>query len=78
MDKGTFVVSDINSEIPIAPPSINELGSKNPFNPKPAETIPISIKRVSLAIRAILVLKISTSINSYLKKSIHQNYKIIF
>ena len=38
-----FVVSDINKEIPITPPSINELGNQNPLKPKPAEIIPIKI-----------------------------------
>ena len=47
MDNDTWVVSDISREIPIAPPSINKLGSKNPLSPKPAETIPIRIKIVS-------------------------------
>jgi hypothetical protein len=34
----------------MAPPSINKFGSKNPFSPKPAETIPIRMKMVSLVI----------------------------
>ena len=45
MDSDTLVVSEINREIPIAPPSINELGNKNPLSPKPAEVIPIKIKQ---------------------------------
>ena len=50
MDNDIPVISVVNREIPVTPPSINELGSKNPFNPKPAETIPIKIKTVSLKI----------------------------
>ena len=50
MDNDTPVISDISKEIPMAPPSINELGSKNPFRPKPAKAIPIRIKIVFLAI----------------------------
>ena len=50
MDNDILVVSDSSREMPIAPPSINKLGSKNPFSPKPAETIPIRIKIESLAI----------------------------
>jgi len=34
IDNGAFVISDIKREIPITPPSINELGNKNPFKPK--------------------------------------------
>lgn len=34
-------------EIPVTPPSINELGSKNPFNPKQADNIPNKIKKLS-------------------------------
>ena len=62
MDNEIFVVSDVNREIPIAPPSINELGSKNPFRPKPAETIPTRIKNISLIICAIFDLKILASL----------------
>lgn len=44
------LTSDINREIPIAPPSMNEFGSKNPFSPKPAETTPREIKTISLMV----------------------------
>ena len=50
MDNDIFVISAVNSETPIAPPSINELGIKNPFSPKPAETIPTIMKAASLII----------------------------
>jgi hypothetical protein len=40
-------ISENRSEIPIAPPSINELGSRNPLSPKPAEKILINIKMAS-------------------------------
>jgi len=62
MDKGKRVVSDIKRAMPMAPPSINKLGNKKPFSPKPAEKMPTSIKIVSLTKCVILLLKISTSL----------------
>ena len=46
-DKGKFVISVRIREIPVTPPSINELGNKNPFSPKLADSIPIAIKKMS-------------------------------
>ena len=37
-----------SKEIPVAPPSRNPFGSKNPFNPMVAETIPAAIKNCSV------------------------------
>ena len=50
IDKGNPEVSAINNEIPIAPPSMNSLGKRNPFRPKPAETTPIKISKESFII----------------------------
>ncbi len=46
-DNGISVSSAIVREIPITPPSINIFGSKNPFNPKPADNTPNKIKKLS-------------------------------
>ena len=48
------VVSEINSDIPMAPPSIKLLGNKKPFSPKPAEKILNKIKKPSCALCHIL------------------------
>ena len=53
----------------MAPPSINELGNKNPLRPKPAETIPMKTKIESLTKWRILTLKISTSLDSFLSSN---------
>ena len=45
--KGYLVTSAVNKEIPVTPPSIKELGNKNPSKPNPAAKIPIKIKNAS-------------------------------
>ena len=47
IDNGISANSVMMSEIPVTPPSIKELGSKNPFNPKLAENTPNKIKKLS-------------------------------
>ena len=47
IDSDIPVISVIIREIPVTPPSIKELGSKNPFNPKQADDIPNKIKKLS-------------------------------
>ena len=47
IENGIFVSSVRISEIPVTPPSINELGKRKPFNPNPAEAIPNPIKTKS-------------------------------
>lgn len=42
-----FVNSLIIRDMPVTPPSINEFGKRNPFNPKLAEMIPKAIKLIS-------------------------------
>lgn len=73
------VVSEINREIPIAPPSMNELGSRNPFNPKPAETIPMMIKKVSFIKWDTLILNISFLVTLFVIRInvtlVHTQYK---
>ena len=39
-----FVNSLIIRDMPVTPPSINEFGKRNPFNPKLAEMIPKAMK----------------------------------
>lgn len=46
-DSGIPLSSVTIREIPVTPPSINEFGSKNPFNPKQADNIPNKIKKLS-------------------------------
>ena len=48
MDKGMSVSSVVMSEIPVTPPSIKELGSKKPFNPKLADTTASMINKASV------------------------------
>jgi hypothetical protein len=45
--KGMAEISDIKSEIPVAPPSIKLLGNKKLSKPKAAEKIPAIINRAS-------------------------------
>ena len=52
--------SEINKEIPVAPPSMKSLGNKNPSKPKPALEIPIKINRISL------ILVLSNTLNLYM------------
>jgi hypothetical protein len=44
-ERGKPVTSVTKSEIPVTPPSIKVLGSKNPFNPNPAERKPRVIRK---------------------------------
>ena len=48
------VVSAINSEMPVAPPSMKLLGSKKPLSPKLAEKTPASIHKASMRLRLII------------------------
>lgn len=45
---GIFVVYAVRREMPVTPPSMNPLGSKNPFKPNAAEKMPIRIKALFL------------------------------
>jgi hypothetical protein len=45
IEKWISVIDANIRDIPVTPPSRNELGSKNPFKPKPAATTPSSIKK---------------------------------
>jgi len=47
IDNGNPVSSVTIRDIPVTPPSINELGNKNPFNPKQADNIPNPIRKLS-------------------------------
>jgi len=47
IDNGIMVSSVIIREIPVTPPSINELGNKNPINPKLADKTPNKIRKLS-------------------------------
>ena len=44
------VISEVKSARPVDPPSIKLLGSRNPFNPKPAEIIPHETRIMSFII----------------------------
>ena len=47
--KGYFVTSAVSSEMPVTPPSTNELGSKKLSSPKPADMIPTPIRKKSFS-----------------------------
>jgi hypothetical protein len=46
--KGIPVVAELRSDIPVAPPSVNSLGSKKPLKPKAAENMPAIINKASV------------------------------
>ena len=46
-----FVISEISKEIPVAPPSINLLGSKKLSSPNAAEKMPMQISIKSRSVR---------------------------
>lgn len=54
IDNDIPVFSAVIKEMPVTPPSIKLLGSKNPLSPKPAEVIPIKINMASLTTDLIL------------------------
>ncbi len=45
-DREIPVICCTNNDIPVTPPSIKEFGSKNPFNPKPADAIANKIRKI--------------------------------
>jgi hypothetical protein len=48
IERGSWVISATRRDIPVTPPSINELGRRNPFRPNPAEKTPSVIRVISL------------------------------
>ena len=54
MERGKLVISVKSKEMPVIPPSMNLFGSKNPFKPKLAETIPMMIS-MTLLLSALIV-----------------------